>query len=254
MKQKTNLLLQPALVLGVLMFFGYGGYGAFGQRNSTQPGAPNQNEAQNEAQNQAQNKDQSAAQASSTSSTEQSNAASASTADNAQNAKVNSTTAQEQDKDSEAVKHKVHVRLGGVAVGAGYAYSSGPFCCYGYYPYSAFYNPFFYPAFYPDPFYDLYGYPPYDYRNDLGYAGDKGEIRLSSSVKGAQVYIDGAYAGTADKLKNFWLAPGAYNVSVSAAGRQTYKERVYVLSGKSVKLKATLEPEQPVHAQGEAKP
>lgn len=248
MKQKTNLLLQPMLVLGLLMFFGYGGYG---QQSSTQAGAPDQNEAQN----QAQNKDQSAAQASSTSSsTEQSSATSASTADNAQNTKVNSTAGQDQDKDSETPKHKVHVRLGGIAVGAGYAYSSGPFCCYGYYPYSAFYNPFFYPAFYPDPFYDLYGYPPYDYRNDLGYAGDKGEIRLSSSVKGAQVYIDGAYAGTADKLKNFWLAPGAYNVSVSAAGRQTYKERVYVLSGKSVKLKATLEPEQPVHAQGEAKP
>lgn len=243
MRQKTNLLLQPALLLGLLMFLGSG---AFGQQSSTQPGSP---------ENQAQNKDQSTAQAS-TSNTEQSIASSASATDNTQNAKSNSTNAQDQENDSEAPKHKVHVRLGGVAVGAGYAYSSGLFCCYGYYPYNygfypynAFYNPFFY----PDPFYDFYGYP-YDYRNDLGYAGDKGEIRLSSSVKGAQVYIDGAYAGTTDKLKNFWLSPGAYDVSVSAAGRQTYKERIYVLSGKSVKLKATLEPEGPVHAQGEAKP
>lgn len=250
MRQKANLLLQPALVLGLLMFLGYG---AFGQQSSTQPGAPDQNEAQN----QAQNKNQSAAQASSTSNTEQSSAPTAHATDNTQNAKSNSSAAQEQENDSEAPKHKVHVRLGGIAIGAGYAYSSGLFCCYGYYPYNygfypynAFYNPFFY----PDPFYDFYGYPPYDYRNDLGYAGDKGEIRLSSSVKGAQVFIDGAYAGTTDKLKDFWLAPGAYNVSVSAAGRQTYKERVYVLSGKSVKLKATLGPEDPAHAQGEAKP
>ncbi|HZS28487.1 MAG TPA: PEGA domain-containing protein [Candidatus Angelobacter sp.] len=253
MRQKANLLLQPALVLGLMMFLGSG---AFGQQSSTKPGSPNQNQAQNLGQNQAQSKDQSAAQASSTSSTEQSSPASASTADNAQDTKANSTADQKQENDSETPKHKVHVRFGGIAVGAGYAYSSGLFCCYGYpynygfYPYNAFYNPFFY----PDPFYDFYGYPPYDYRNNLAYAGDKGEIRLSSSVKGAQVYIDGAYAGTTDKLKNFWLAPGAYNVSVSAAGRQTYKERVYVLSGKSVKLKATLEPEGPVHAQGEAKP
>lgn len=243
MRQKTNLLLQPALLLGLLMFLGSG---AFGQQSSTQPGSPDQNQAQS----QAQNKDQSAAQSSSTA-----NTVSPSTAGNQQNAKSNSAAAQEQKSDSEAPKHKIHVRFGGVVVGAGYAYSSSLFCCYGYpynygfYPYNAFYNPFFY----PDPFYDFYGYP-YDYRNDLGYAGDKGEIRLSSSVKGAQVYIDGAYAGTTDKLKNFWLSPGAYDVSVSAAGRQTYKERIYVLSGKSVKLKATLEPEGPVHAQGEAKP
>jgi hypothetical protein len=54
------------------------------------------------------------------------------------------------------------------------------------------------------------------------------------------VYIDGEYAGAAEKLKTLWLDPGAYDLAVSAPGREDLHERLYVLSGKSLKITAKL--------------
>ena len=54
------------------------------------------------------------------------------------------------------------------------------------------------------------------------------------------MYVNGGYAGTADKLKTIWLDPGAYDLSLSAAGREPYRERIYVLSGKTLKIAAVL--------------
>jgi hypothetical protein len=70
-----------------------------------------------------------------------------------------------------------------------------------------------------------------------------GEGRLIADPKAAEVYINGGYAGTADKLKTLWLDPGAYDLTVSAAGRQPFHQRLYVLSGKSLKITAKLSAE-----------
>ena len=152
-----------------------------------------------------------------------------------QEAKANTNS----DKDSSQHDHRYRLRLGGLAVGAGYSYFSGPifpygyaYGPYGYYPYtgvfsSVFWEPFgggfpFYPAGYFRP-------------------GDgKGEVRLTTDPKDASVYLNGGYAGTADHLKSVWLEPGAYDLSVSASDRKTYEQRIYVLSGKSLKITAKL--------------
>ena len=130
---------------------------------------------------------------------------------------------------------KYHLRLGTISVGAGY--SSGPvfypYGPYGWYPYhtAAFWDPFWGP-------YGSFAYVP-----NLAYGNDKGEIKLVAEPKQAKVYIDGAYAGTADRLRTIWLEPGAYDLSVSEAGREGFHERIYVLTGKSLKITAKLAPQ-----------
>jgi len=140
-------------------------------------------------------------------------------------------------------KRSWHLRLGGVAVGAGYTHFSGPIYPYSYpFPYYAPYGFYpgdwvtaslWYPLWSPSPFYG----PAY-----FAYNNGRGEVRLTADPRDARVYIDGGYAGTADKLKNLWLDPGAYDLTVSAPGRQDFHERLYLLSGKSLKITAKLNP------------
>ena len=137
-------------------------------------------------------------------------------------------------------KRKWHLRLGGVAVGAGYSHFSGPIYPYSYpFPYYAPYG--FYPGDWVTAslWYPLWS-PPFYGPGYFAYNNGRGEVRLTADPKDARVYIDGGYAGTADKLKNLWLDPGAYDLTVSAPGREDFRERVYLLSGKSLKITATL--------------
>ena len=116
---------------------------------------------------------------------------------------------------------KPRVRLGGVNVGAGYAYTTG------YYPYFGFpylYDPLFFGFVHPG-FYGGFAYGP-----------NMGEVRLHSEDKSAAVYLDGAYAGEVSKLKHMWLEPGAYNLEVRSGGHAKFERRIYVLSGKKLDL------------------
>jgi hypothetical protein len=61
-------------------------------------------------------------------------------------------------------------------------------------------------------------------------------VNLNSSYKNAEVYIDGAYAGTASSLKKFWLAPGVYHLELRPSGQAPQKKRIHVLTGKTLKL------------------
>lgn len=158
-----------------------------------------------------------------------------------------SSSKQPQAQDSGG-KHsdKTHFRLGSVTVGAGYAHFPNSFYAGGFWPYS-FYPYRFYPlAFGYDPFY--YGYPLFyaPYVPDLVYGSGKGEVKLAAepkiASKTASVYLNGAYAGTARNLKSMWLEPGAYDLSLSAPGQQEFHQRIYVLSGKSLKIAAKLSP------------
>jgi hypothetical protein len=132
--------------------------------------------------------------------------------------------------DTSQKKHSwPRVRFGGITIGAGYGYFSGrPYPYYaGYlfgwgYPY--FYGPFvFAPYVYPG-FYTGYGYGP-----------GMGELKLQTADKNAWVYLDGALAGRAAKLKTMWLEPGAYSLEVRSGDRK-FEQRVYVLSGKTLKV------------------
>ena len=124
----------------------------------------------------------------------------------------------------------VDIRLGTVSVGAFYSRYSGSFSCgpFGY-------RPLFWNAFGPycPPFYDFYS--PLVYFQ----AGPHmGEVKLSTAGKKAEVFLDGAYAGTAERLRTFWLEPGAYNLEVQDANRAPFSRRIYVLSGKTLKIDA----------------
>src|ERR1700681_1220524 len=117
---------------------------------------------------------------------------------------------------------KPRVRLAGVTVGAGYAYTGG------YYPYFGF--PYFY-----DPLF--FGFVHSGFYNGFAYGPNMGEVRLRTSDKAGAVFLDGAYAGELSKLKHIWLEPGAYNVEIRSDGRPQFERRIYVLSGKTLDLR-----------------
>ena len=148
-------------------------------------------------------------------------------------------------KDERDTKQqKIHVRLGTVSFGLGYSYFSGPY----YYPYRVFgFYPsgVAYPALFCDPFWCAYPSllnPAYS--GSFAYAEDKGQVKLTADPKTAEVYIDGGYAGTADQLKTMWLDSGAYDLSLCAKGHNAFHQRIYILSRKSLKVLARLEPEE----------
>ena len=138
-------------------------------------------------------------------------------------------------------RRKTHVRLGTVTVGASYtrfsnAFLVSPFWGYGFYPYYLGYAPFFY-----DPLYSSYFDEPY--ATGFAFGPDKGEVRLEAKPGSASVYLNDAYAGTAGKLKHMWLAPGAYDLTVAVADGSEFHQRIYVLSGKSLKIQAKIVPQ-----------
>jgi PEGA domain-containing protein len=159
------------------------------------------------------------------------------------------TSSRPADRDVDSVpssRTRVHFS---VAAGVGYShfghrsYWGGPFVGFGYYPYryySPFYDPFYGPYYWPY-YRSFYGpaYPSAYYGPGYG----RGEVKLSVDPKYAKVYVDGAFAGRAEDLKHIYLKPGTYTLSVQAQGHETYTEKIYVLSGKTLKIKTTLESE-----------
>jgi hypothetical protein len=140
------------------------------------------------------------------------------------------------DTQVQHTSRRPHIRFGGVMIGAGYTHWSGGWCC-GYPDY--YYGGWapFYPAYYGwDPFF----YHPF-YYSGFAWGPNLGEVKLHADRKDAEVFLNGAYAGTAAERKSMWLEPGAYKVEVRASGQETYTKRIYVLSGKSLRLNAKVE-------------
>ena len=137
--------------------------------------------------------------------------------------------------DSQSTTRRPRIRLGGVMVGVGYSHWSG----YGWgYPGYGFYGPWtpFFPAYFAwDPFF----YHPY-YANGFAWGPNMGEVKLHTNQKDAEVFLDGGYAGAASERKSMWLDPGAYNLEVRAPGAEPYTKRIYVLSGRSLRINAGL--------------
>ncbi len=132
------------------------------------------------------------------------------------------------------------VRLGGISAGAGYSHFSG----YPYFgaPYRAWpygwgaWDPFFYPSYGW-----LGGFVDPGYYRGYRRGPDTGHVRLSTEAKEGLVYLDGGYAGVAKDLKSIWLRPGAYNLEVRT-DHESFSQRIYVLSGKTLRIDANLTP------------
>ncbi len=161
--------------------------------------------------------------------------------------KAQAPTQEEKQKDEGSVQYHSGTRfhLGGISIGGFYSHFSGP----GYYGWPYAY-PYGFSPFYPGLFWNAYD-PFYYPANYLGFlpGANKGEVKLRTEPKTAEVYINGGYAGTADHLKSLWLEPGVYELTVKAQSFAPFSLRVYILTGKSLKIDARLEPEK-----AEAKP
>lgn len=155
----------------------------------------------------------------------------------------------EPEAPAQRVSRRPHFRLAGFSVGAGYTH--------GRYWSPYYYGPGyggFYPGYFP-----YYGYVPALYGlydpiwyspmihpglyNGFSQQPRMGEVKLDTKSKLASVYVDGAFAGTADKRKHMWLEPGAYNLELRE-GNSAYRQRVYVLSGQTLDVRAELSPEK----------
>ena len=65
-----------------------------------------------------------------------------------------------------------------------------------------------------------------------------GDIKIDTHLKDASVYVDGGFAGTTGKLKDFSLRPGNHIIEVrNSTGDTLYHNRVQVLLGKTTKIK-----------------
>ena len=90
------------------------------------------------------------------------------------------------------------------------------------YYYGGWYRPYWGP--YRAPYGSYYAHP------------NAGEVKLDTKMKDAQVFINGAYAGTTRQNKSMYLRPGNYNIEIRGVGNSRYAERVYVVAGKPLHL------------------
>lgn len=65
---------------------------------------------------------------------------------------------------------------------------------------------------------------------------NRGKIKIKDANKFDQVYLNGAYAGTVDKMKNIRLDPGHYKIEVRERGKDIVNRDVYVVTGKTVDI------------------
>ena len=84
-----------------------------------------------------------------------------------------------------------------------------------------------------------WGAYPYSY-GYYGYGPTAGALKFDTKAKDAEVYINGAYAGTIGKLKTMYLRPGSYDIEVRASGQAAFDKKVYVAAGKTLHLKPEL--------------
>jgi PEGA domain len=87
--------------------------------------------------------------------------------------------------------------------------------------YGPYWGPYYWGPYW-GPYY--YGYP------------NAGEVKLDTKVKDAQVFINGAYAGTTKEDKTMHLRPGSYNIEIREGERTAFSQQVYVAAGKTLHL------------------
>jgi len=61
-----------------------------------------------------------------------------------------------------------------------------------------------------------------------------GHVKIDTHRKNAQVYINGAYAGTIRERSKFTLKPGTYELEIRPSNGETFTTQVYVTRGNTV--------------------
>ena len=87
----------------------------------------------------------------------------------------------------------------------------------------------------PGPYWGSYPY--YGYYDNTP---ETGALKFDTKDKSAQVYVDGAYAGTIGELKTMHLKPGSYDIEVRDQGRTELDQKVYIAAGKTLHLNPDL--------------
>ncbi len=101
-----------------------------------------------------------------------------------------------------------------------------------------------YAPYYYGPYGPYAPFGPYGYYGPYGYP-NAGEVKLHTNVKNAEVFVNGAYAGTTSKLKTMWLRPNTYDLEIRAPDGSRYTERIFVVAGKTVSVHADLHTPRP---------
>jgi hypothetical protein len=101
------------------------------------------------------------------------------------------------------------------------------------------------PGFGPYGWYGDGWYGPYGMYGPYGATPNAGTVKLDTNVKDAEVFINGNYAGTVGKLKTMVLRSGNYTIEIRAPGRTPFKQQIYVVAEKTLKLHPDLRPEVP---------
>jgi hypothetical protein len=133
------------------------------------------------------------------------------------------------------------IRFGGFWLGGGGAYAEGRDLNPAYRLYR--------PCCWHDPWYDVFS-PVGVFENCFAYPGlcqvfargeavETGVIVLKTQPD-AEVFIDGGYAGQARDLEKMKLPPGIYTLRVEEQGFEPFERKIYLLSGKKVKISAAL--------------
>ncbi len=137
------------------------------------------------------------------------------------------------------VEEQGRFRLGGIYLGGGYSrYSYNSPSLYHYPHYYRSHYPYYHPI-------DAWAHPGYYLGFDR--TDSTGRIKLKTEHREASVFLNGAFAGVAKDLKEIWLEPGVYELKVAADLYEPFELRVYVLTGKTVKIEATLREKEKEH-------
>lgn len=90
-----------------------------------------------------------------------------------------------------------------------------------------------------------WGVSPYwgAYPSTYYYPDPTGRIRIKDANDTDQVYINGALAGDVDHMDSIHLNPGRYRVQVRSGDKEIVDREVYVVRGKTIKIRVGTEVE-----------
>lgn len=138
------------------------------------------------------------------------------------------------------------ILFGGISLTSGYNRYANP--VYWRPPFYGYYNSQFWTPFWQShsPYGSFSGfYSGYNFQR----GPSLGEIKLQVEPMTASVLINDAYAGQVQDLRSISLEPGVYSLRIETEGLPGFAQRVYVLSGKTLKIEVDL-----TAAKGEQQP